>query len=189
MSANLKLAGISGSLRAGSFNTKLLVAAQTLLPEGVDLEVITLERLPLFSADLEAEGLPDAVAQLRDRLAPAEGIIIATPEYNYSVPGVLKNAIDWLSRTPSKSAIRGKPVAIIGASTAMAGTARAQAHLRDVVFYNAMPLLASHELILGRVQEKFDVDGRLVDEKSVGKLGDLLGAFADFVRANPVPLD
>lgn len=182
MSEKLALAGVSGSLRKGSYNTAALHACKSVLPDDVDLDIITLESIPLFNEDVEAEGWPPAVDALRKRIEPAKGIIFSTPEYNYSIPGVLKNAIDWLSRPERKGPIFGKPAAIIGATPSMIGTARAQAHLRQVAFYNGMPLLASVEVLIARAGEKFDDDNNLTDEKTQNYLRKLMMEFSDWVR-------
>lgn len=183
MADTIRIAGISGSLRKGSYNTAALRAAGEMAPEGVKFEIVTLEGLPLFNQDVEAEGWPEPVQRLRDRLAPVDGIVFSTPEYNYSIPGVLKNAIDWLSRPEGPdSPIFGKPAAIMGATPSMIGTARAQAHLRQVAFYNAMPLLANVEVLIARAAEKFDDDGRLTDEKTREFVGKMMNEFAPWVR-------
>ena len=118
---------------------------------------------------------------LREKVAPADGVLFATPEYNYSIPGVLKNAIDWLSRPTGQGPITGKPAAIIGASPSPFGTARAQAHLRQIVFYNAMPLLPYDEVLVMKAGNKIE-DGRLVDEESRDFVKELMADFADWVR-------
>ena len=182
MNETLRIAGISGSLRSGSYNTAALNAAKRFMPEDVDFDIVTLEALPLFNEDVEAEGWPPEVRALRKRIESAQGVIFATPEYNYSIPGVLKNAIDWLSRPERKGPIYGKPAAIIGATPSMIGTARAQAHLRQVVFYNAMPLLPSVEVLIARASEKFDSDGALTDQKTEEYLRKMASAFIDLVR-------
>jgi NAD(P)H-dependent FMN reductase len=124
MQRPITIAGVSGSLREGSFNTAALQAAAELAPDGVTVTMHTLHGIPLFNEDVEAEGWPDAVAELREKVDPADGVLFATPEYNYSTPGVLKNAIDWLSRPTGKGVITGKPAAVIGASPGAFGTVR-----------------------------------------------------------------
>lgn len=182
MTDRLKIAGISGSLRHHSYNTASLHALGELAPDGVELDVMRLHDLPLFDQDVEEQGWPAPVQALRDRIAPADGLIIATPEYNYSIPGVLKNAIDWLSRPEGNSPIFNKPVAIIGATPSMVGTARAQAHLRDIVFYNGLPLLATQEILIAKAGEKFDVEGKLTDQDTREHLVKLWDAFVPWVR-------
>jgi len=181
MTRPITIAGISGSLRQGSFNTAALQAAAELAPDKVTVNLITLHDIEPFSEDTEAEGWPDGVAALREKVAPVDGILFATPEYNYSIPGVLKNAIDWLSRPTGKGPITGKPAAIIGASPSPFGTARAQAHLRQIVFYNAMPLLPYDEVLVMKAGNKIE-DGRLVDEESRDFVKELMADFADWVR-------
>jgi chromate reductase len=182
MPANtLRIAGISGSLRKGSYNTATLRALKALAPDRLDIDIITLHDVELFNEDVEAEGWPPNVQKLRQRIEPADAVIFATPEYNYSIPGVLKNAIDWLSRPERKGPIFNKPAAIIGATPSMIGTARAQAHLRQVAFYNGMPLLPTVEILVARAGDKFNDDGSLVDEKTEKFLTDLATQFAQWV--------
>lgn len=174
--------GISGSLRQGSYNTAALRAAQELAPAELSLELATLESTELFDEDVEAKGYPPGIARLRELAAKADAILFATPEYNYSVTGVLKNAIDWLSRPPRVGPLWGKPAGVIGASQAMQGTARAQMHLRQILYYNAMPVLPTGEVLIGRAQDKFDAEGRLTDEATRDFLRDYLEKFATWVR-------
>lgn len=179
--APLRIAGISGSLRKGSYNTAMLRTLKSLAADRLDIDIITLHDIELFSEDVEAKGWPANVQKLRDRVQPADAVIFATPEYNYSMPGVLKNAIDWLSRPERKSPIYKKPAAIIGASPSMIGTARAQAHMRQVAFYNGMPLLPTVEILVARAGDKFGSDGNLEDDKTRKFLSKLAEEFADWV--------
>ncbi len=181
MADKLKIVGISGSLREGSYNTSALQAAAELAPENVTLEIVTLHDVPLYNADVEAEGFPEEIVALQERLADADGVLFATPEYNYGIPGVLKNAIDWLSRPHGDAPLAGKPAAMIGATPSIVGTARAQAHLRDVMYYNAMPMLSSAEVLIFKAEEKFDAGGRLIDKDSRNFLGKLMRDFADWI--------
>lgn len=181
MQRPITIAGISGSLRKDSFNTAALQAATELAPEGVTVAMHTLHDIPLFNEDVEAKGWPDAVAELREKVAPADGVLFATPEYNYSIPGVLKNAIDWLSRPTGEGVITGKPAAVLGASPSPFGTVRAQSHLRQVLFYNSMPTLAGAEVMIMKADSKIE-DGRLVDEESRGFVQTLMEKFAGWVR-------
>jgi len=194
MARTYKVAGISGSLREGSYNTATLRAAQELAPDTLEIDIVTLEDVPLFNQDVEAQGWPPRVQGLRDRVGAADAVIFASPEYNYSVTGVLKNAIDWLSRPEGDAPLNGKPAAIVGATPAFVGTARGQAHLRQIVFYNAMPLLPTAEVLIARARDRFDDDGRLTDEQTRDVLGDMMEKFADWVelhagRGGPAPGD
>ena len=181
MMAEIHVLGTSGSLRKSSYNTALLTAASELLPEGVTLETFDLSLIPLYNEDVRSLGYPKAVKEFRDRIAAADALLIATPEYNYSIPGVLKNAIDWASRPPD-SPLDGKPVAIMGASTGSFGTVRAQMHLRQVcVGCNMLPL-NDPEVLVMRAQEKFDASGRLADETTRRIIRDLLVGLADWTR-------
>ena len=179
--AGVRLLGVSGSLRKGSYNTALLRAASELLPEGMTLEIFDLSSIPLYNDDVRALGFPKPVQEFRDRIAAADALLIATPEYNFSIPGVLKNAIDWASRPPDPP-LNGRPVGIMGASTGNFGTVRAQMHLRQVcVFCNMFPLNKPEVLVM-RAKEKFDANGRLIDETARGFIRDMLLALADWTR-------
>lgn len=145
------------------------------------LDLFDLASIPLYNDDVRALGYPKPVKELRDRIAAANALLIATPEYNYSIPGVLKNAIDWASRPPDPP-LNAKPVAIIGASTGNYGTVRAQTHLRQICASTNMFPLNKPEVLVMRAQEKFDVNGRLVDAMTSGFLRDLLVALADWTR-------
>ncbi|HOT90443.1 MAG TPA: NAD(P)H-dependent oxidoreductase [Anaerolineae bacterium] len=179
-SKQLRIAGISGSLRHGSYNTALLRTAAELLPPEMTLEIIALAPLPMFNPDFE-KPFPDAVAEFRARLAEADGVLIATPEYNSSLSGALKNAIDWASRQP-KPPLNGKPVAIIGASTGNFGTVRAQLHLRQVLTHVGALPLGKPEVLVARAEQVFDSEGNLMDEIARNFLRDLLVAFAQWIQ-------
>jgi len=172
--------GISGSLRKGSYNTALLRAAAELLPPRMMLEIFDLAPLPMFNPDSE-KPFPEAVTEFRTRLAGADALLIATPEYNSSISGALKNAIDWASRPPHKPLI-GKPVAIIGASTGSFGTLRAQLHLRQILTHVGALPLGKPEVLVARAERAFDDRGRLADETARGFLRDLLGALAEWTQ-------
>jgi chromate reductase, NAD(P)H dehydrogenase (quinone) len=184
MPDSIRIAAICGSLRKGSYNAMALEAARDAAPEGVVVEIIRLHDVELYDADVEAEGWPPGVSRLRERVEPAQAVLFGTPEYNYSIPGVLKNAIDWLSRPTGEGPLYGKPAAMIGASTSLTGTARAQSHMRNVCFYNAMPLLASSEVLIYRASERFE-GGELVDDKSLEKVAELMAGFVDLIRRYP----
>jgi chromate reductase len=178
--SDIHILGFSGSLRQGSYNTGLLRAAQELLPDGVTLEFFDIAPIPLYNADVESRGFPVPVTQFKERIAAADALLIAAPEYNYSIPGVLKNAIDWASRPPDTSPLNGKPVALTGASIGMMGTARSQYHLRQVcVFTNMLPLNRP-EVFVARAHEKFDAQGRLIDETTRQYMRKLLEALCDW---------
>lgn len=180
MQGQVKILGIAGSLRRGSYNRAALRAAQEVAPENVRLEVFDdLEKIPPFNQDKENEP-PEAVALLKQMVRDADGILFVTPEYNYSVPGVLKNAIDWASRPYGDSAWEGKPAAIMGASIGMTGTARAQYHLRQMFVFLNMHALNRPEVMIPFAQDKFDEKGRLKDEKTRQKIRELLGALAQW---------
>lgn len=165
MAEPINVVGISGSLRRGSFNSALLKAAGELMPDGASLEILDLAPIPMYNGDLDGPTKPESVIRFRERLASADALIIASPEYNHSIPGVLKNALDWASRG-SDSPLTGKPVAIMGASPGMLGTVRMQMHLRQVLMSNNMFPLNKPEVYIGQAQTKFDEQGRLTDEKS-----------------------
>lgn len=165
MTRPIKILGIAGSLRRDSYNRAALRAAAELVPEGAAIEIFDLEGIPVFNQD-EDGNLPDKVADLKKKLREADAVLFVTPEYNYSIPGVLKNAIDWGSRPYGDNAWEGKPAAIMGASPGMLGTARAQYHLRQImVFLNMFPL-NKPEVMIGNCAEKFDSEGNLTDEKT-----------------------
>ncbi len=177
----LSVLGICGSLRRGSYNGAALRAARDLAPAGMTLEIADLAGIPPYNEDIRAAGLPPAVVSLRERIAAADALLIATPEYNFSIPGVLKNAIDWASRPPDQP-FDGKPLAILGASPGRTGTARAQYHLRQCfVFLNAH-LLNKPEVIIAGAGQLFDEAGRLTDEATRAHLARLLAALADWAR-------
>ena len=155
--------GISGSLRQASFNTAALRAAQELAPEGMAISIVTLDDIPLYDDDMRARGEPAPVTDLVARVAAAQAVLIATPEYNYSVPGVLKNAIDWVSRADPQPFAR-KPIAIMGASLGAIGTARAQYDLRKIFVYLDGYVLNKPEIMIGGAASRFDSEGHLVDQ-------------------------
>ena len=155
--------GISGSLRKGSFNTAALRAAQELAPTGMTIEMFDISTIPLYNEDVKAQGFPPVVADLRAKIKAADGLLLVTPEYNYSTSGVLKNTIDWASRPPEQP-FDGKPIALMGASGGALGTARAQHHLRQMfVFLNAH-ILNRPEVLIGMAQTKISAEGKLTDQ-------------------------
>ncbi|HEY3334005.1 MAG TPA: NADPH-dependent FMN reductase [Candidatus Limnocylindrales bacterium] len=179
---SLNVVGIAGSLRRGSYNRGLIRAAVDLAPAGMRLTMHELGDLPLFNADVEALSDPDPVRRLKEAIGAADALLIATPEYNRCVPGVLKNAIDWASRPARQSVLTNKPVAIIGASTGGGGTARAQAHLRDGLGYTNGLVLPQPEVLVPFAGSRFDDAGDLHDDETKEAIRDLLLAFADWVR-------
>lgn len=174
----ITVVGLSGSLRRASLNTALLRAAAAEAPVGMAVEVVTLHGVPLYDGDLEvAEGVPPAVQALAETIAAADAVLIASPEYNYSLPGVLKNALDWVSRVPNK-ALAGKPVAITGASPGRWGTARMQYQLRHALLFSDARVLNKPELMVSQAGSLFDDAGVLVDEPTKKHLRALLEALA-----------
>jgi chromate reductase len=178
----LTVLGIAGSLRRGSYNRGLIRAAVEVAPAGTTVIPYDLADLPLFNADVEAQGDPSSVAAFKRAVREADALLIATPEYNHCVPGVLKNAIDWASRPARASVLTGKPVAIMGASTGGGGTARAQAHLRDGLSYTNGLVLPLPEVLVPFADSKFDAESTLTDPDTREALRDLLVSFAAWTR-------
>ena len=186
--STLRVLGISGSLRRGSYNTAALRTAIELAPAGMTIETADISEIPPYNDDVRQEqGYPPVVETFRSQLAQADAVLFVTPEYNYSVPGVLKNAIDWASRPPSQP-FDGKPVAIMGASGGLLGTARAQYHLRQMlIFLNAYPVNRP-EVFIGQASQKFDEAGRLTDETARDLIRKLLEALAGWTRRLKAPI-
>ena len=170
----MKLLGIAGSLREGSYNRSLLRAAHELLPEDVELVEFDIGSLPFYDGDLEAAGDPEPVAALKDAIRDADALLIATPEYNRGVPGVLKNAVDWASRPPLGSPLAGKPVALMGASTGRGGTALAQQQLRAALEFPRAVVLDEPEVLVPEAYMRFDDQGELADEGVRAELAELV---------------
>ena len=181
MAETIKILGFAGSLRKGSFNKALLQAAVELAPKGSEVQTFDIEGIPPFSEDLESE--PAAkVKDFKVAIEAADAMLIATPEYNYSMPGVLKNAIDWASRPYGDNSFAGKPVAIMGASIGTLGTARAQYHLRQsCVFLNMHPL-NQPEVMVASAQNKVDPAGRVTDEETRKRIAEMLAALVAWTR-------
>ena len=178
-----RILGISGSLRAGSFNTALLRAAQQVAGDGVEFEAATLHGIPLYDGDAEArDGIPEAVAALKERIVASDGVLLVTPEYNNGVPGVFKNGIDWLSRPASDipRVFGGKPFALIGASPGGFGTILSQNHWLPVLKTLGVELWAGSRLYLSRAGQAFDTNGGLVDERTRAQLVEFVQGFARF---------
>jgi chromate reductase len=181
MSDVIRIAGIAGSLRKGSLNKSALRVAAKLAPKGSMLDIVDLEGIPGFNEDLE-QHFPPPAREFKAKVKAADAILIVTPEYNYSVPGVLKNAIDWASRPYGDNAWNAKPVGIMGASVGMLGTGRAQYHLRQMfVFLNMFPL-NQPEVMIANASEKFDEQGNLTDAKTEQKIKELIEALVDWTR-------
>lgn len=179
---SLTFLGIAGSLRRASYNRGLIRAAIEVAPAGTRVVSFELADIPLYNADVEAEGDPPPVATFKRAIAAADALVIATPEYNHCVPGVLKNAIDWASRPARRSVLTDKPVAIMGASTGRGGTARAQAHLRDGLAYTNGLVLPLPEVLVGTAGEKFADDGTLIYGATMDEVRDLLVSLAAWTR-------
>jgi chromate reductase, NAD(P)H dehydrogenase (quinone) len=177
----LTVLGISGSLRRASLNRALLRAAVSLAPAGLTIEITDLHGIPSYNFDDEA-ALPDSVAELKRRIRAADAVLIATPEYNYSIPGVLKNAVDWAARPLGDSAWESKPVAVMGASISSQGTSRAQYHLRQTLTALNCYTLNRPEALIGQADRKFDAAGNLSDEKTRELISELLVALACWIR-------
>jgi chromate reductase len=181
MNGGVRILGIPGSLRKASFNRAALRAAQELAPAEATLEIVGLDGIPPFNEDDE-RSLPARVVELKARIREADAILIATPEYNYSVPGVLKNAIDWASRPYGDNAWDGKPIAIMGASVGAMGTARAQYHLRQSFVYLNMHPLNRPEVMISNAVQRFDAEGRLIDPTSRKLVEQLLAELVVWTR-------
>jgi chromate reductase len=181
MSTQMNILGIAGSLRKGSYNRAALRAAQKLVPEDARIEIFELDGIPVFNQDNESPP-PERVAQFKARIRASDAILIVTPEYNYSIPGVLKNAIDWASRPYGDNAWEGKSVAIMGASPGMIGTARAQYHLRQVFVFLDMHPLNRPEVMIAQAGQRFDAQGNLTDEATREIIRKLLAGLVAWTR-------
>lgn len=176
----IKVLGISGSLRTGSYNTSALRAAIALAPEGIEIEVGTIAGIPIYNGDDEAAtGIPEAAKSLADQIRAADALLIVTPEYNASVPGPLKNAIDWLSRDKPMP-LSGKPTAIMGATPGLLGTARAQFHLRQILSVLDAKVVNKPEVYIGSAADRFDESGNLTHEFTQKVIRDLLTSLRDW---------
>jgi chromate reductase, NAD(P)H dehydrogenase (quinone) len=173
--------GFAGSLRRASYNRALLRAATELAPPALHIVIHELDGIPLYNGDIEAAGAPPSVERLRDAIRNADGLLIATPEYNHGVPGVLKNTIDWLSRPPRDSALNGKAAAVMGASPGMTGTARGQSQLRQAFVFTNTYALLQPEVLVGHAHEKFDADSRLVHQATRDFLATFLQRFTELI--------
>ncbi|HMN80816.1 MAG TPA: NADPH-dependent FMN reductase [Burkholderiaceae bacterium] len=176
----LDIVGLSGSLRAGSFNSMALRLAGRSMPAGMTLEVLEWSRVPPFDADVLAAGMPLEVATLRDRIRRADGLVIATPEYNFSIPGMLKNLLDWLSRGEDQP-LAGKPVAILSAATGPLGGARVQYDLRRVLLFVNSMVLVKPEVFIGQAATKFAADGECTDASTRAFVSAQMQSFARWI--------
>lgn len=177
--------GISGSLRKGSLNTSLLRAAAELAPQGTTIEVVTLHGIPLYDGDVEAEsGIPEAVQKLKERIAGADGLLLATPEYNSSIPGVFKNAVDWLSRPPADipRVFGNRPVALMGATPGQGGTSLSQAAWLPVLRTLGTRAWFGPRMMVSGATKVFDAEGRLTDEKVKEQLRSFVRGFAENIK-------
>ena len=180
----MNILGISGSLRSGSFNSLLLkAAAQSAESEGSSITIFNISDIPLYNADLDGASKPEAVLRLIDAIHKADGLVFATPEYNYSIPGVLKNAIDWASRPGFQSILAKKPSGIISASTSPLGGARAQIHLRNVLASTLTPVFLSPDFLLPFAQNAFDDNGALKDPKAIERLNRYIQGYLAWVTS------
>ena len=177
----IRVLGLAGSLRQGSYNRALLRAAQGMVPSGMMLDAFDLIDVPLYNGDVEAAGDPAAVAAMKDAMRAADAVLFVTPEYNHGVPGVMKNAVDWASRPPRSAALGGKPVGIIGASPGATGSARGQSQLRQAFEFTNSFCMPQPEVLVFRAHEKFDADGRLTDEATAKFLRAYLEALMAWV--------
>jgi chromate reductase len=177
----LRIAGIAGSLRRASFNRGLLRAAIESAPAGMTIEPLEIRELPHYDADLDLEGGPETVRAFKAGIMAADGILIATPEYNYSMPGVLKNALDWASRQPER-ALQDKAVAIVGATPGRWGTVRSQLALRQMLMFPACRVMPAPLMTIAGARAHFDEDGSLTDAEVRTQLVEVLEAFATWIR-------
>ena len=181
MNQKTKIVGICGSLRKGSYNQGALRAARELVPTEATIEILDISQIPLFNADDEV-AIPAVVAEFKTKIKEADAVLLVTPEYNYSVPGVLKNANDWASIPYGNSAWDGKPAAIMGVSTGMIGTARVQYHLRQIMVFLNMYPLNRPEVMIANAKEKFDENGNLIDQETKDRIKALLEALVDWTK-------
>jgi chromate reductase, NAD(P)H dehydrogenase (quinone) len=183
MDPSQRILGLAGSLRRHSLNRSLLKAAQELAPQGMVIEIFDrLREIPPYDEDAREIARPEPVDALTEAIRAADGFLVVTPEYNYSVPGVLKNAIDWVSRPPQTSPLKQKPAAIMSASTGISGGMRAQYHLRQTFVFTDTPAMLKPEVILPLAAQRFDAEGRLTDESTRDLVKRFLGAFAVWTR-------
>jgi chromate reductase, NAD(P)H dehydrogenase (quinone) len=184
MSSHVRILGIAGSLRRGSYNQAALRAAKLLVPENSEVDLFQLDEIPMFNEDDE-KSPPSSVVELKNSIRSADAVLIVTPEYNYSIPGILKNAIDWASRPQGDNAWPGKPAAIMGASLGAIGTARAQQHLRQIFVALNLVLLNKPEVVIADAAHRFDESGNLIHEPTKQLIQELLKNLVDWTRRIP----
>lgn len=177
---SIKIVALVGSLRQGSHNRALVREAMAAAPAGVSVELLEIADIPFYNGDVQEQGFPESVARLGEALRQADGVLLVSPEYNYSISGVLKNAIDWMSRVPNQP-FAGKPVALMGASMGVMGTARAQYHLRQVLVCLDAHVMNKPEVMVGSVHTKFDEQGKLTDQATREHVAKAMTAFQAYV--------
>ncbi len=178
MADPFSVVAFSGSLRTGSYNRALARAVRDLAPSSLVVTIEEIDAIPLYNLDVERAAFPEAVTRLKQAIRAADGTLVITPEHNFSVSGVLKNVIDWISRPSGDAALRGKPVGILGASPGAIGTARAQMHLRTILVNLNAIVMPQPAVLIARAGEKFDAEGRLTDDETAKHVRDFLTAFA-----------
>jgi chromate reductase, NAD(P)H dehydrogenase (quinone) len=183
----MRALGIVGSLRVASYNKALLRAAVEQAPAGMSVETFDIAPIPPYNQDVEVLGIPEPVAALKRAITEADALLVVSPEYNYGVPGVLKNAIDWASRPPGKSPLNGKPAAIMGASMGTGGTIRMQLALRQTFLFTETYVMVKPEIFVARAQDRFDEQGRLTDDKTREIVKQFMAALGDWARRFPRP--
>jgi chromate reductase len=177
--ASVRILGIAGSLRRGSYNRATLRTAAELALPGMTVEIFDLSPIPLYNEDVKQQGFPPPVAELRRKVKEADGLLLVSPEYNYSTSGVMKNAIDWVSRPPDQP-FDGKPIAIMGASMGLLGTARAQNHLRQIFVILNAHIMNRPQVMIHQAQNKFDAEGKLIDQPTRDLIATFMTAFRDW---------
>jgi len=180
--SSIEILAFAGSLKNGSYNKAVLLAAKELSASFLNIQLFDLNGIPLYNADVEAEGDPERVSEFKNAINKADGVLIATPEYNHGVAAVTKNAVDWASRPPRKAPLNNKPVGILGASPGMTGSARGQSQLRQAFEFTNSYCMPQPELLIARVHQKFDKEGYLTDETTQKYLTKYLKAFDEWVR-------
>ena len=180
-SDNITILAFAGSLRKDSYNKALLRAAKKLAPKEMKIEFFDLEGIPFFNADVEAEGDPDYVTEFKEAIRQADGILVATPEYNYGITSVVKAAVEWASRPPKDAPLEFKPVGILGASTSLTGTARAQGQLRQSFSYTNSYCMSFPEILVYQADKKVDDEGNLTDEETLEFLETYMEAYHEWV--------